>query len=213
MVTAFFIGNIASGKSTATRYLASRGAWRIDLDELAKTLYEPGSPVVRELVDVFGPGVLNEEGGIDTKRLADAAFCDSEHVTLLNGIVHPRVLERLSASLVQPACCCAAPPSYELAVVEVSVPESFKSAFTLADEVVAISAPLELRRARAIGRGMSAGSFDERAAFQPSERALCAMADTVIANEGDTAQLIDALDGWLADRGLLQCPRAGELME
>ena len=43
MFTVFVLGNIASGKSTACRYFESRGAMLIDLDELAKSLYVPGS--------------------------------------------------------------------------------------------------------------------------------------------------------------------------
>ena len=46
MFTVFVLGNIASGKSTACRYFKSRGAMLIDLDELAKSLYVPGSDVV-----------------------------------------------------------------------------------------------------------------------------------------------------------------------
>ena len=44
MFTVFVLGNIASGKSTACRYLESHGAMLIDLDELAKSLHRsPGS--------------------------------------------------------------------------------------------------------------------------------------------------------------------------
>ena len=49
MFTVFVLGNIASGKSTACRYLESHGAMLIDLDELAKSLYVPGSEIVNAL--------------------------------------------------------------------------------------------------------------------------------------------------------------------
>ena len=49
MFTVFVLGNIASGKSTACRYLKSHGAMLIDLDELAKSLYVPGSDIVNAL--------------------------------------------------------------------------------------------------------------------------------------------------------------------
>ena len=51
MITFFLIGNIASGKSTAARYLERRGAMRIDLDQLAKDLYQPGSAVVDAIAE------------------------------------------------------------------------------------------------------------------------------------------------------------------
>ena len=54
MFTVFVLGNIASGKSTACRYLESRGAMLIDLDDLAKSLYVPGSDLVGALAEEFG---------------------------------------------------------------------------------------------------------------------------------------------------------------
>lgn len=61
MFTVFVLGNIASGKSTACRYLESHGAMLIDLDELAKSLYVPGSDIVNALAEEFGWDILDEE--------------------------------------------------------------------------------------------------------------------------------------------------------
>ena len=59
MFTVFVLGNIASGKSTACRYLESHGAMLIDLDELAKSLYVPGSDIVNALAEEFGWDILD----------------------------------------------------------------------------------------------------------------------------------------------------------
>ncbi len=74
MFTVFVLGNIASGKSTACRYLESRGAMLIDLDELAKSLYVPGSEIVNALAEEFGWDILDGEGGIRRNILAARAF-------------------------------------------------------------------------------------------------------------------------------------------
>ena len=167
MITLFLIGNIASGKSTAARYLERRGALRIDLDELAKALYQPGSAVVDEIAAEFGWDVVNANGGIDRAVLADRAFATPEDTARLNAIVHPVVLEQLGLRLLPANCCSVMVPEHPFAVVEVSAPEGFEDAFALADEVVAITAPLEARRVRAIERGMDADDFDRRAECQP----------------------------------------------
>ena len=70
MFTVFVLGNIASGKSTACRYLESHGAMLIDLDELAKSLYVPGSDIVNTLAEEFGWDILDEEGGVRRNILA-----------------------------------------------------------------------------------------------------------------------------------------------
>ena len=105
MFTVFVLGNIASGKSTACRYFESRGAMLIDLDELAKSLYVPGSDIVNTLADEFGWDILDEEGGIRRSILASRAFASPDSVARLNGIVHPVLIEQLSLRILDPVCC------------------------------------------------------------------------------------------------------------
>lgn len=202
MITLFLIGNIASGKSTAARYLERRGALRIDLDELAKDLYQPGSAVVDEIAAEFGWDVVNANGGIDRAVLADRAFATPEDTARLNAIVHPVVLEQLGLRLLPANCCSVMVPEHPFAVVEVSAPEGFEDAFALADEVVAITAPLEVRRVRAIERGMDADDFDRRAECQPSDERLLALATRSIDNSAADDSLFDSLDALLEELGV-----------
>lgn len=202
MITLFLIGNIASGKSTAARYLERRGALRIDLDELAKDLYQPCSAVVDEIAAEFGWDVVNANGGIDRAVLADRAFATPEDTARLNAIVHPVVLEQLGLRLLPANCCSVMVPEHRLAVVEVSAPEGFEDAFALADEVVAITAPLEVRRVRAIERGMDADDFDRRAECQPSDERLLALATRAIDNSAADDSLFDSLDALLEELGV-----------
>ena len=202
MITLFLIGNIASGKSTAARYLERRGALRIDLDELAKDLYQPGSAVVDEIAAEFGWDVVNANGGIDRAVLADRAFATPEDTARLTAIVHPVVLEQLGLRLLPANCCSVMVPEHRLAVVEVSAPEGFEDAFALADEVVAITAPLEVRRVRAIERGMDADDFDRRAECQPSDERLLALATRAIDNSAADDSLFDSLDALLEELGV-----------
>lgn len=202
MITLFLIGNIASGKSTAARYLERRGALRIDLDELAKALYQSGSAVVDEIAAEFGWDVVNANGGIDRAVLADRAFATPEDTARLNAIVHPVVLEQLGLRLLPANCCSVMVPEHPFAVVEVSAPEGFEDAFALADEVVAITAPLEARRVRAIERGMDADDFDRRAECQPSDERLLALATRSIDNSAADDSLFDSLDALLEELGV-----------
>ena len=90
MYTVFVIGNIASGKSTACRYLASMDGDYLNLDDFAKGLYEPGSDLVNEIVASFGWDVLDNDGFICRSALARKAFTTSESVQVLNNIVRPK---------------------------------------------------------------------------------------------------------------------------
>ena len=203
MFTVFIIGNIASGKSCASRYLAQRGGYRIDLDQMAKDLYLPGSPIVDRLANVFGSDVIAEDGGIDCVALARSAFATPESVQTLNEIVHPALIEQLGTMLLPTQCCSVIPASYPFVVVEISVAAAFTEAFVLADEIIAITAPVDVRRVRAIERGMDPQDFDRRAALQPSEEALCELATLVIDNTQADDGLFEALDAWLSMKGLV----------
>ena len=201
MFTVFVLGNIASGKSTACRYLESRGAMLIDLDKLAKSLYVPGSEIVNALAEEFGWDILDGEGGIRRTVLATRAFVSPDTVARLNSIVHPVLIEQLSMRILDPVCCTVSSPRYPFAVVEVSAPTGFENAFGLADEILVISAPLAVRRERAIHRGMESSDFDARSACQPDEASLCNLATTVIDNAGGDNSLFEQLDAWLARHG------------
>lgn len=202
MTTIFIIGNIASGKSCACAYLERQGAYRIDLDQLAKSLYQPGSQLVADIAEEFGWGVLDSAGGIDRAVLARCAFASPEATRRLDDIVHPELMRQLGLRLVPANCCSTMVPAHPLTVVEVSAPRGFTDAFALGELTVAITAPLEVRRDRAIARGMSADDFERRAEVQPTEQAICAMADVVIDNAAGDDSLFARLDAIVAGLGV-----------
>lgn len=194
MHTVFLIGSIASGKSTAARYLERCGAHRIDLDAVCKSLYVPGSELVVALSRTFGDDILDEAGAVCPRILAARAFSDAASTARLEALVYPALEDRLRALLAGLRQDIDAP---SLVIVEVSAPKSFTDAFALADEVLAITAPYEVRRARACARGMELTDFEARDAVQLSDAELCALASTIIENVGDDTALYAALDAWL----------------
>lgn len=161
----------------------------------------PGSDIVNTLADEFGWDILDEEGGIRRGILASRAFASPDSVARLNDIVHPILIEQLSLRILDPVCCTVSSPRYPFAVVEVSAPTGFEDAFGLAGEILVISAPLSVRRERAIQRGMEPSDFDARSACQPEESALCNLATTVIDNAADDNSLFEQLDAWLSRHG------------
>lgn len=84
-------GGIACGKSTVAELLVRRGAHFLSADALAHQTYAPGTLTHAEIVRRFGAGVLNEDGSIDRKGLANVVFPD--RIAELNAVVHPAVIE------------------------------------------------------------------------------------------------------------------------
>jgi dephospho-CoA kinase len=87
------LGGIGSGKSTVAAEFAKLGCKVIDADKIAHELLEE-KKVKEEVVASFGQQVLDSSGNIDRKKLAYIVFSNSEKYSLLNGIVHPLILEQ-----------------------------------------------------------------------------------------------------------------------
>jgi dephospho-CoA kinase len=90
-------GGIAVGKSAVGEMFTALGAQVVQADEIAHQLMEPGEAVYLEVVDHFGPGILNPDGSVNRGRLAELAFGavgKASRVQELNQIVHPGVIRR-----------------------------------------------------------------------------------------------------------------------
>lgn len=89
-------GGIGTGKSTVTQMLADLGAAVIDADKVGHQIYLPEMPAWRELVASFGEGILNPDRTINRPALGKIVFADPEALRTLNGIVHPKMFDRMA---------------------------------------------------------------------------------------------------------------------
>src|SRR5260221_4578273 len=84
-------GGIAFGKSTLAEGLRARGWQVIDTDEIAHRLMAPGETVWKNVVDAFGPSILQPDKSIDRKVLGRLVFADPLLRAKLNEITHPAI--------------------------------------------------------------------------------------------------------------------------
>ena len=84
-------GGIACGKSTLAESLRARGWHVIDTDQIAHRLLEPGEAVWKNVVDAFGPSILQPDKSIDRKVLGRLVFADPLLRAKLNEITHPAI--------------------------------------------------------------------------------------------------------------------------
>jgi len=111
-------GGIATGKSRVRARFEHLGVPTIDADVLAREAVAPDSPGLAEVVQRFGPGVLDAAGALDRTALAGIVFADDQARRDLEAIVHPRVraaTDRWFASLdpAQPFAVAEIPLLYE----------------------------------------------------------------------------------------------------
>lgn len=86
-------GGIGSGKSSVAARFRERGLPVVDADQLAREAVAKGSPGLARIVDAFGNRVLDADGNLDRKGMAEIVFADPEARRALEGITHPAVRE------------------------------------------------------------------------------------------------------------------------
>ena len=174
-------GGIGAGKSEALAALERLGAAVLSTDAVVHSLYE--SPeVVRLVVERWGEEVA-PGGVVDRAAVARAAFGHPEERKWLEGLLWPRVGERMVAWREENAAARA---------LVVEVPLLFESGMDAAfDATIAIVADEDVRRARAEARGHE--GLAERTGRQLTQDEKAARADHVVRNDGSVEELESAL--------------------
>ncbi|WP_199425614.1 dephospho-CoA kinase [Thermaerobacillus caldiproteolyticus] len=90
-------GGIASGKSTITQMMRELGIPVIDADQVAREVVEIGKEAYKNIIEVFGREILQENGEINRAKLGAIVFHDEEKRKKLNAIVHPAVRQHMLA--------------------------------------------------------------------------------------------------------------------
>ncbi|NEZ88937.1 dephospho-CoA kinase [Weissella paramesenteroides] len=92
-------GGIATGKTTISNYLKTKGIPVLDADEYARKVVEPGTPGLTDIVNIFGKQVLQSDGSLNRKLLGQIIFNDMTARQKLNGITHPRIQQMMTDEL------------------------------------------------------------------------------------------------------------------
>lgn len=202
-------GGLASGKSTVGRLLAERGCRVIDADDVVAWLYESGRPGALAVEELFGPEYLDTAGSVDRGRLAGLVFGDAAALARLEAAIHPLVRRRFEELAAEESRSDGGGRPADIVVLEATllVEAGFGDSFDL---VVTVEAPVEVRRARAVARGLSASATDARLAAQGDGAARRAGADRTLDNDGDLADLERRVDRLFADLRRLAAGRSAE---
>ena len=180
-------GGIASGKSTVTQRFAELGVPVIDADVASRTVVEPGTAGLAQVVARFGAGVLHADGQLDRRALRDLIFKDASLRQALDAILHPLIraeMEREAAQAKAPYVVMAIPLLVEGG-----------NAGKRVDRVLVVDADETLQIQRLQAR--DGGSQEQARAIlssQASRAARLGQADDVILNSGTVAELRQAVD-------------------
>ena len=179
-------GGLGAGKSEALRLLGELGAATLSTDAVVHELLATDA-LRDQIVARLGPDVVSD-GALDRSAIAARVFADDEAREWLEGVLWPRVGERV-------ATWRAEVGDDRVAVVE--VPLLFESGMeSVFDHTVAVVADEDVRARRAAERGHQ--GVASRTGRQLSQEEKAQRADYVIRNDGTLDELKAELSTLLA---------------
>lgn len=183
-------GPTGAGKGILSEALRQAGVPVLDADAVAREVTEPGHPCLAELVETFTDIILNPDGSLNRKALAEAAFSTKEGSVKLNNITHPPILKLLKERLEEALKTGD--------TVAVDAPLLFESGLDNAcTHTVAVLAPACRRRARIMRRDrLTAQQAAARMAAQPTDGFYLDRADEVLYNRGTLKAFRAAAAAW-----------------
>ncbi len=186
-------GGIGSGKTAVSDYFASLGTPVIDTDIIARQLVKPGSDASQAILKAFGKHLIDHDGNLDRKQLAQIVFNDESQRHKLEVILHPRInheIERQLAALKQASSDITKKNQankYVIIVIPLLIEAGLQQSV---DRILAIDADEKIRLQRVYLREQrSKEEILKIIQTQTGRQTLIDSADDVISNNGDLEQL------------------------
>ncbi|SDL91607.1 dephospho-CoA kinase [Paenibacillus marchantiae] len=192
-------GGIATGKSSVSAFLASKGALLIDADVIAREVMLPGHPVLAAAVQRFGQAILNEDGTLDRKKLGSIVFQNPEERKALEAITHPAIRKEMRerAALYE----LEHPDKLVVSDIPLLYESGLEDGF---EEVMVVYVPRSVQLERLMSRdGMTAEQADARIDVQMDIEDKKQRADVLIDNSGLWSETEQQLISFLHRKGLI----------
>ncbi|MCA1938883.1 MAG: dephospho-CoA kinase [Dechloromonas sp.] len=181
-------GGIGSGKTTVADCLVEAGAALVDTDAIAHELTAADGAAMPLLRQTFGDAIATPDGALDRTAMRRLVFADASARTRLESILHPLIRE-----LSDQRCRAATAPYVILAVPLLVESGQYRER---CDRIAVVDCPENLQIERVMARnGLSRTEVEAILAAQASRQQRLAIADDIIDNGGDKANL----DAQLAD--------------
>ncbi|MDW8433793.1 MAG: dephospho-CoA kinase [Aquificaceae bacterium] len=174
-------GNMCSGKSTLGRLFQKAGFRLFDADLIIRNFYEERTEVYYKVVEIFGKDILNEDGSLNRKKLANIVFKDSKKLSLLEDITHGALYKKLEEEFKNM-------PEDSIAVVEASLLIE-KGTYRNYHTTVLVYSTYELCKERALNSGYTLEDFERRWKRQKPPEEKLKYANFVVDNTGSLEKL------------------------
>jgi dephospho-CoA kinase len=175
-------GGIATGKSTVEKFFRDLGVPVIDADEIVHKLLKE-ERIKKKLVEILGD-VLDENGEIDRKKVANIIFSNIEKKKQVENVIHPEVFKYIQNWIKEQE------HKNPKGFVIISVPLMIETgSYKNYDKIIVVYAPKEVQLKRLLKKGMTKEEALKRINAQMDIEEKLKYADFVINNTGTLQDL------------------------
>ena len=181
-------GGIASGKTLCSDWFAARSVAVIDADVIAREVVITGSPLLRELADMFGDDILTTDGNLNRAALRQLVFQSPEAKAKLENILHPLILTEIRLQQQQY-------PQAAYGIIEIPLLAEQPVFQSILQHILVIDCSEETQIRRTIERsGLSRDMIKGILTVQASRQQRRRIADDIISNEAGLSELAAAVE-------------------
>lgn len=178
-------GPTGAGKSLVASMLREwQGVEIIDCDELSRRVASKGNRCLVDLAVEFSPLIIDKNGNLNRRKLANIVFSDKEKLKRLDSIIFPYILEEARLDILK-----AQQEGAKLIVLD--APTLFESgADALCDKIVVVTASDTTRLQRIMRRDkITPDEAARRMGSQHTDDFFAEHSDYIVSNSGDTVEL------------------------
>ena len=86
---------------TVSKIFAEHGFEVINADLVARKVVEVGKPCLAEIAELFGSGVINDDGTLNRRALGQIVFCNKTKLETLNSVIYPYITAEILSMIQQ----------------------------------------------------------------------------------------------------------------
>ena len=175
-------GGSGAGKTTVSQAFAQNGFFAVDADGAAREVVRPGSSTLKALAEAFSDGIINPDGSLNRKALADRAFADKKSTEILNSITHPAIVSLIFDKIRESGA----------KFVLIDAPQLFESGLNeVCDLTVGVTADRAVRLTRIMRRdGIDRAAAEKRIDAANSDEFFIKNCDKILVNNGQQSEAL-----------------------
>lgn len=176
-------GGIGSGKSTVSSMFIDLGVPVVDLDAISHQLTSANQPLVKKIATAFGNTYITSDNALNRPAMRELVFNDASAREKLNTMLHPAIYDKAVEQLKEIG---------HQPYIILEIPLLFKDSkyHQIIDQVLVVDCPESTQIERVKTRSdLSEKAIKQIIQAQPSKEERLDIADDVLTNDGDVAEL------------------------